>query len=106
MKIFKIYTLPQFEEDKHLLFTKFEQIEIENILSDLLIDGDKKGKPLGYNFFIEKKIQHKRIYYLIYDELNIILLVAGSNKKTQQKTITEIKMLLPKYKEYVYKFFI
>lgn len=84
------------------LFTKLEQIEIKKIILDLVIDGDKKGKSLGYSFFREKKIQHKRIYYLIYEELNVILLVAGSDKKTQQKTINTIKNLLPKYKEYVY----
>lgn len=102
MKIFKIYVLPQFEEDIQILFSKLEQIEIKNILSDLVYDGNKKGKPLGYNFFREKKIKNKRIYYLIYEELNIILLVAGSDKKTQQKTINVIKNLLPKYREYVY----
>lgn len=48
------------------------------------------GKPLRFDWFREKKIGNKRMYYLIYKNLNRILLVAFGSKKNQQKIINHI----------------
>ena len=55
------------------------------------------GKPLNYRFLREKKVREKRIYYLVYDDLKLVLLVATSQKKDQQATIDHIKS---KFKEF------
>lgn len=57
------------------------------------------GKPLGYPFLREKKINEKRVYYLIYNHINLVLLVATSGKKDQQITIDHIKKNLHEFKK-------
>ena len=56
------------------------------------------GKPLGYPFLREKKIRERRVYYLIYEDFNLVLLVATSGKKDQQATIDHIKKHLDEFK--------
>lgn len=57
------------------------------------------GKPLGYPFLREKKVKEKRVYYLVYEDLNLVLLVATSGKKNQQATINHIKKNLHEFKK-------
>jgi hypothetical protein len=56
------------------------------------------GKPLSYKFLREKRINEKRIYYLIYEDLHLVLLVATSGKKDQQITIDYIKDYLKDFR--------
>lgn len=63
----------------------------------------KIGKPLGYSYFREKKFDKYRIYFLVYEELNTVLLITISDKKTQQETIDGIKEMLDHYKEIIKK---
>jgi len=56
------------------------------------------GKSLSYPFLREKKIGGRRIYYLIYEDLNLVLLVALSEKKDQQATIHHIKDHLKEFR--------
>ena len=56
------------------------------------------GDPLGYRFLREKRIREKRVYYLIYEDLNLVLLVAASAKKKQQTTINHIKTHLNEFR--------
>lgn len=46
---------------------------------------------------------NKRIYFLLYEEITIVLLVSSSDKKSQQDTIDEIKLYLNEFKEYTYQ---
>ena len=55
------------------------------------------GDSLGYRFFREKRVGGKRVYYLVYEDLKAVLMVAISDKKTQQETIDEIKSRLQDY---------
>ncbi len=48
------------------------------------------GKPLGFPWFREKKFAGKRLYYLVYQHISKVLLVAFGPKKTQQKVIGHI----------------
>jgi len=61
------------------------------------------GKPLGYNFFREKKFDGKRLIFLIYEEHQVIFLVTITDKKAQQSDIDMIKANLEMYKETVSK---
>ncbi len=57
------------------------------------------GSPLGYPFLREKRVREKRVYYLIYDDLRLVLLVAVSGKKEQQATINHIKAQLDEFRK-------
>ncbi|MBI3027002.1 hypothetical protein HYY70_02720 [Candidatus Woesearchaeota archaeon] len=66
-----------------------------------MVENHHPGKPLGYVFFREKKLNSHRIYYLVYEEFVIVLMVAVSDKKTQQATIDDIKQRLDEYYTFV-----
>jgi putative component of toxin-antitoxin plasmid stabilization module len=95
--MYRVYRTETFDKRVKKLSRK-EQNQITRIENQLKINPFV-GKPLGYRFFREKKIGGKRIYYLIYEEMVIILLVGLSDKKTQQATINKIKDKLPEYYE-------
>lgn len=61
------------------------------------------GKPLRYNFLREARVGERRVYYLIYEDLEIILLVATSDKKEQQATIDAIRNKLDEFQQFVRK---
>lgn len=69
----------------------------------LCIHPNKVGDSLSYPFLREKKIGGKRIYYLVYLDFNIVLVVDVSNKKHQKESINKIKTLFLEYKHYVQK---
>ena len=98
--IFQIYVVEEFLKDYEKL-SKREKERIDKIKDQLKINP-YVGKPLGFKFFREKRVDGKRIYFLIYQDVVIVLLVAISDKKTQQATIDAIKMAFEIYKKYVY----
>ena len=57
------------------------------------------GDSVGYKFFREQRVREKRVYYLIYDDLKLILLIATSSKKDQQSKINYIKHHLKDFRE-------
>jgi hypothetical protein len=59
------------------------------------------GKPLKFDWFREKKFGNKRLYYLIYQNLNKVLLVAFGSKKEQQKIINHILENRDRYKRII-----
>jgi len=63
-----------------------------------LAENPYVGKQLSYPFLREKKIGG-RIYYLVYEELELVLLVATSDKKDQQATIDHIRENLKEFRK-------
>mgnify|MGYP001609221402 CR=1 FL=1 len=59
------------------------------------------GKPLGFKWFREKKFKGKRLYFLVYEKQQKILLVAYGAKKDQKKIIYHILENKEKYKKLV-----
>tara|TARA_B100002003_G_C14120009_1_gene538663 strand:- start:848 stop:1165 length:318 start_codon:yes stop_codon:yes gene_type:complete len=57
------------------------------------------GDPLRYPFLRERRVKEKRVYYLIYKDLKLVLLVAVSDKKDQQATINHIKGHLDEFRK-------
>lgn len=57
------------------------------------------GKPLGYDFFREKKFDGKRVLFLVYEEHKAVFLVTITYKKAQQHEIDLIKAHLDVYKD-------
>lgn len=45
---------------------------------------------IRYKFFREKRIKEKRIYYLIYEDLQIVLIVAFRGKKHNNKRLMKL----------------
>ncbi|MDP7180279.1 MAG: hypothetical protein QF824_03345 [Candidatus Woesearchaeota archaeon] len=76
---------------------KSDRVIVEKFPKQLAI-SPHSGSPLGYPFLREKRIREKRVYYLIYDDLKLILLVATSSKKNQQDTIDHIKEQLDEFR--------
>ncbi len=80
------------------MLTKVQQQGVDHIEEEIS-DVGFTGKPLGYKFLREKRVgEGKRIYFLIYENLNATLMVSVSDKKTQQETINKIKEYLPEFK--------
>lgn len=52
-----------------------------------LKDNPNVGQPLRFDWFREKKFGDKRLYYLIYKNINKVLIVSFGTKKEQQKII-------------------
>ena len=96
---FSIYRTKTFDKEFDKLPLS-EQREIEKF-EKRLVDSPFIGKPLGFVFFREKKLNSRRIYYLIYEDLVVVLMVGISDKKTQQATIDAIKSKLDEFYSYV-----
>ncbi len=88
---YKVYATPEFDRLFEEL-SKDDQIEIDKLTKEELPKNPYQGDPLGFKFLREKKIKGKRVYFLIYDDYVLVLMVAIGDKKTQKKDIAQIKM--------------
>ncbi len=99
--MYKIFTTEEFDRRfKRLDYQIQQQIRKE---IDQLETDPHAGKPLGYVFFREKKVQNYRFYYLIYDEYVVVFVITISTKKDQQAAIDRIRSLIPYYREEIKK---
>lgn len=97
----RVFSTEEFDKIEGEL-SVFYQERIESFIGQLK-RTPKIGRPLGYYYFREKKMDHLRVYFLVYEDLNAVLLVAISNKKTQEQTIIFIKEHLKDYLEIIRK---
>jgi len=98
---YAVYITESFEKEVNKLPDSDKEV-IKKIFLQLK-ENPYVGDAIRYKFFREKRIREKRIYYLIYDELSAVLVVAFGNKKAQRETIDEIIKLLPEFKVYIKK---
>ena len=96
---YKIYETEGFGEEKDKL-EGFEQKRIDKF-SLKLKENPYQGDPLRYKWFREKRINGKRVYFLIFDDLTAVLFVAISDKKTQQETIDSVLNKLKEFRMYL-----
>ena len=96
---YAVYTTESFEREIGKL-TEHDKEIIKKIFLQLK-KNPYVGDAIRYKFFREKRIREKRIYYIIYDELSAVLVIAFGNKKAQQKTIDEIIKYLPEFKRHI-----
>ena len=98
---YKVFETLTFEKHQKSFFEGREKI-IENLKDKLTIDPFI-GKSIYKNFFREKRffIYNRRVYFLVFKKEKIVLLIAISNKKTQQKVIDKIKSNLNTYEKYI-----
>lgn len=94
---FNIFTTEEFDKK----FSKLDDDIKRQITNEIekIEENPFSGKPLGYKFFREKKVNKYRFYYLIYEEYVIVFIITLGEKKDQQDTINKIKGLIPIYKE-------
>jgi len=100
--MFAVYRLPVFDKRAKKLLNNQEFEEVDAIIEQLK-ENPLIGRPLSYSFLREKRIGSKRIYFLVYENVAIVLLVSASDKKAQQDTIDEIKENLDEFQEYAKK---
>src|SRR3989344_219337 len=74
----------------------FEQNWIRKVVGQLKANP-VAGKPLGFEWFREKKLGGKRLYYLVYKKACVVLLVSYGGKKEQRKIIGHILDNLKSY---------
>ena len=101
--MYDIYETSTFTKQKRKLLSKAETIQYENTLKRLK-NNPFQGDALGRKYFRELKIKGKRLYFLIYEDLVLVLFIALSDKKTQQSTIDAIKRMMPLYYEIAKKY--
>ena len=96
---YSVYTTENFEKEIDKLSNVDRKI-IQKIFLQLK-ENPYVGDAIKYRFFREKRIKEKRMYYIIYDDLSAVLVVAFGGKKEQQETIEEIIRYLPEFKKYL-----
>lgn len=100
---YRVFKTEEFDRDYNKL-DKSEQRRVDKILNQLLERGGEVGKPLaGLSFFREKKFDGKRLYYLVYGNVFVVLVLAISDKKAQQATINQILLNLAEYQQHVFE---
>ncbi len=99
--MYAVFRTEKFDKELAKQLSKEEQRQVENFEKKQLVENPYVGDPLGYKFFREKKVGGKRVYFLVYDDIKAILMVAVSDKKAQQETIDELKGRLEDYYEVV-----
>lgn len=98
---YAVYALDVFEKEMNKLPQDYI-LKIKKIFLQLK-ENPYVGDQLRYRFFREKRVKEKRVYYLVYDDLGIVLLVAISGKKAQKETISKIVNYFEEYREYAEK---
>lgn len=101
MKDYKVYLSKSFQEEVSKYDKSFQE-RIDKI-EDKLMFNPEYGTPLGTKWFRESRFENYRIYYLVYEDLQAIYMVAISDKKNQQKTINTIRLFLEFFKDEIEK---
>ena len=98
---YKIYRSPSFQKEV-LKYNKFFQDRIDKI-ENKLKSNPNYGNPLGTKWFRETRFEGYRVYYLVYENLKAVYMVAISSKKDQQRTINTLKLFLEFFSEEIKK---
>ncbi len=98
--VYAVYTLPSLYQKIIVKLSGIEKGEIQRIVSQLK-ENPFVGDQLQIRSLREKRLKEKRLYYLVFEDLNAVLIVAISDKKTQQKTINSILFRINEYRKYL-----
>lgn len=97
--IYTVYTTENFDKEIKELSGE-EQRRIQKIFMQLK-ENPYVGDQIRYRHFREKRLKEKRVYYLVYDDLKAVLVVAISGKKAQRETIGRIVKYFNEYGFYM-----
>ena len=101
--MYTVYTTKTFDREISKLPVDYQE-QIQNIFVQLK-NNPYVGDQLQYQHLREKRLREKRIYYLVYDKLNLVLVVDISGKKDQQATISHIIRYFDEYRQYAEELF-
>ena len=89
--MFKVYHPHRFEKELAKFDSNFQK-QVDKI-EDKLVENPFIGDALNVKWFREKRVGVYRIYYLVYEDLKCVFMVAISGKKDQQKVINTIRLI-------------
>lgn len=95
--MFAVFRSAAFERELERMPDEF--VRWVNKVEDQLRINPHRGRPLRVPWFREMKRGKFRIYYLTYEEFQIVYLVGMSEKKDQQRVIDAIWLFLDTYRE-------
>ena len=96
---YKVYIHPTvYKEVIEKLSTKDQ--ERINSLVQQFTTNPYVGDYLQIKSMREKRLNGKRIYHVVFEDLKLVLIIAISDKRTQQKTINSIRSNMNGYREY------
>jgi len=98
---YQIYTTKRFDKEVEKL-SEEENKRIDNIYQQLR-KNPYVGDQLQIKVLREKKLKEKRMHYLVFEDLEVILMIAISNKKAQQRVINHIINNINVFRESVIK---
>ncbi|HLD55809.1 MAG TPA: type II toxin-antitoxin system RelE/ParE family toxin [Candidatus Nanoarchaeia archaeon] len=101
MKMYKVFRSVTFQEEISK-YDKNIQNRVDKI-EDKLMYNPEYGNPLGTKWFRESRFENYRIYYLVYEDLQSVYIVAISSKKEQQKVINTIRIFFEFFREEIEK---
>ena len=98
-----------------VIFTELYNEQVRKLLSpqfqrDIYVRIQKlrehpySGKPLGAVHFREMKLQKFRVFYFVYPDERIVLVMAVSDKKHQQETIALIRKNSETFRHFIEKY--
>jgi hypothetical protein len=86
--------------EEYELFERDEQEWIDK-MKEQLAENLRVGKPLRYDWFREKKLKDKRLYYVINEKTHSAVLISFAPKKEQQNIIKHILRNMNDYLELI-----
>ena len=98
--MFKIFKTREFDSDYNQL-TSVGKKRVGKLFKKLQEQGDKLGKQLKVPFLREKRINGRRLLYLVYGSYQSILVLTIVSKKMQQRTINKILFDLSEYHDLI-----
>ena len=98
---YSVYTTESFDKEVEKL-PKDDQDIIQKMFLKIR-DDPYTSDQLRYRNLREKRLREKRVYFLVYDDLQSVLIVAISGKKDQQATINHIIDYFDEYRIYLEK---
>lgn len=97
--VYAVYTTESFDKEVEKLPADDQEILQKMFLK--IKENPYTSDQLRYKHLREKRIRERRIYFLVYDDLQAVLIVAISGKKDQQATINHIVDYFDEYRIYL-----
>ena len=94
---YKVHTTKRFDKESEKLSNEYRR-RIENLFIQLS-ENPFIGDQLQIKSLREKRLEEKRILYLVFEDLKAVLVIAISGKRAQQKVINFILNNIDNFKK-------
>jgi hypothetical protein len=98
---YKVFRSGRFDKE----LARFDSFFIDRVgkIESQLSENPYVGDPLNVKWFREKKMDKYRVYFIIYEDIFSVFMVAISEKKDQQKVINTVRFLFDFFREEIEK---